>query len=255
MDPDVVRQLIRRRIEERSPPTSKGGTSSSERRDAEGRIEVDVIVTTEGVPATNAAKHATRSIPTVFTEAGDLTPADDQPILGIFSACCAAAASGASVRLSPSTTASPIRRMSTWRGNAGGSQTRTQCCARLKPPSARGPTPGRRSSRRRRQRRVLAAVRIPSRRRCRAGTALMSTRTVCRASTALLPHISSGSKAPGGQRDPTLPPKQGQMLHALATRANVTRRIYTPVLSLSLAASEKLSAGLPLQVIVPRPPE
>ena len=55
-----------------------------EQRDADGRIErlpsfaaelvalsVDVIVTTEGVPATSAAKNATRSIPIVMTEAGD----------------------------------------------------------------------------------------------------------------------------------------------------------------------------------------
>ena len=55
-----------------------------ERRDAEGRLErlptlatelvrlgVDVIVTTEGVPATSAAKRATSSIPIVMTEAGD----------------------------------------------------------------------------------------------------------------------------------------------------------------------------------------
>jgi putative ABC transport system substrate-binding protein len=55
-----------------------------EQRDADGRTErlpslaaelvrlsVDVIVTTEGVPATRAAKNATRSIPIVMTEAGD----------------------------------------------------------------------------------------------------------------------------------------------------------------------------------------
>jgi putative tryptophan/tyrosine transport system substrate-binding protein len=55
-----------------------------EQRDADGRIErlpllaaelvrisVDVIVTTEGVPATRAAKNATRSIPIVMAEAGD----------------------------------------------------------------------------------------------------------------------------------------------------------------------------------------
>jgi putative ABC transport system substrate-binding protein len=55
-----------------------------DRRDAQGRLErlpglaaelvrlgVDVIVTTEGVPATSAAKDATRSIPIVMTEAGD----------------------------------------------------------------------------------------------------------------------------------------------------------------------------------------
>jgi ABC-type uncharacterized transport system substrate-binding protein len=35
------------------------------------RLGVDVIVTTEGVPATSAAKDATRSIPIVMTEAGD----------------------------------------------------------------------------------------------------------------------------------------------------------------------------------------
>src|SRR5262245_36233349 len=55
-----------------------------EQRDADGRAErlpplaaelvrlsVDVIVTSEGVPATRAAKNATRSIPIVMTEAGD----------------------------------------------------------------------------------------------------------------------------------------------------------------------------------------
>jgi putative ABC transport system substrate-binding protein len=55
-----------------------------ERRDAEGKLEqlpklaaelvklgVDVIVTTGGVPATSAAKHATNAIPIVMTEAGD----------------------------------------------------------------------------------------------------------------------------------------------------------------------------------------